>query len=118
MELENRAAFVKNEFRYGIAENAAVLADEPNAREIIIDASLDEESAQALADAYLNETEIFGMAFELSIEGIISAKDFAGHPPLFRVTLPNHNIPTFRVFRAVYVSPDYMSGRTTIRVRA
>jgi hypothetical protein len=112
-----RATFVSNEFRYAIVEDLAVLDDEPSAREIIIDTNLSEEAATTVARQYLASLKGVPLAFEVVVEDIIDLDDFRGCPPIFRLSAVGYEIDELRVFRVIGTTCNYLTGRSTLRVR-
>lgn len=88
MEILNRGSFVRNSYRYEIKEDLPLQSLEPSAREIIVETNLGEAAAQALAAKILADAGRTTQGFEITIEGVIDLNDFAGHPPLFTVSLP------------------------------
>lgn len=112
-----RVAFVSNPYRYAIAEDSNVITSEPGAREIIVDTNLGEAAAAAVAAEYLAALKGAPLAFEVTVSAIIDLDDYRGCPPLFRVSAPGYTIGQDRVFRVIGSSCNYLTGRTTLRVR-
>jgi len=116
MDILNRGTFVRNAYRYEILENLALQGQEPSSRELLIETNLGEAAAQALALAWQTDSGRVTQAFEISIEGVIDLDDFAGSPPLFRLSLPGYDVPD-RVFKVVEAKVKRLTGRTTLVVR-
>ncbi|MEW6628354.1 MAG: hypothetical protein AB1431_16335 [Pseudomonadota bacterium] len=116
MEILNRGSFVRNEYRYEIRENLPLQSLEPSAREIVIETSMGEAAATALATKILADAGRVTQGFEIAIQGVIDLDDFAGHPPLFRVALPGYDVAD-RVFRVIEARVTRLAGRTTLVVR-
>ena len=79
------AAFFLNEYRTSAAENAGVLADYPNARQVEASTNLDAGGAAALAAELLALLEVPARAFEVEVSGAahLTLADFDGTPPAF-----------------------------------
>lgn len=116
MEILNRGSFVRNPFRYEIKEDLPLQSLEPSSREIVVETNLGESAAQALATKILADAGRVTQGFEIGVEGVIDLNDFAGHPPLFTVSLPGFDIPD-RVFRVIEARVTRLAGRTTLLVR-
>lgn len=111
----NRAAFVKQEYRYAIQTNAAVLARNSAARVVEVDTSMDEASAAALAAKYLAEN-VQPRVFEVTLQGVIHIDAFVGGPPRYIPNFPRLATDD-RTMKVIGASVDYDAGKTTVRVR-
>lgn len=110
-----RAIFVKQEYRYATAIDSAVKAKNQMAREITIDTNLSEVDAATRADNELAFNE-HPRYFELEIEGILSLNDFAGGPLSYLLDFPDYKTDN-RQATVVSFSADYNTNTTVIGVR-
>lgn len=83
-----RAAFVQAEYRYADRKNTGVKALYDDAREITVDASIDEGRASVLADAYLAEFSTIKRTFEVDYIGPFQIDDLIGGLPRFTLSDP------------------------------
>lgn len=112
----NRAAFVKNEYRYQDAEDTSILTTYPRAREATLDTNLGATDAAALAAAYFDQEKTQKLTYEVNIEHQFMLEDFVGAPPQFTCSFPNAGIEN-RTMKVVSVDIDYYTGRSVVRVR-
>jgi len=77
-----RAAFIKNEFRYVTAKDAAILGADKSARAVEILANVDEPTASALAAQILAQNAD-AKTYYVEIEGIITLDDFVAGVPRY-----------------------------------
>ena len=111
----NRAAFVKQEYRYAVQSDATVLARNSAARVVEVDTNMDEAAATALAAKYLAEN-IKPRVFEVTLQGIIHLDAFVGGPPRYIPNFPRLATDG-RVMKVIGASVDYDVGKTTVRIR-
>jgi hypothetical protein len=111
----DRAAFVKNEYRYAILQNNTVKARNDSAREVSVDTSLDETAATALAGKYLAEN-VQPRVFEVELLGVLHLDAFIGGPPRYVPNFPDLATDG-RTMKVIGASTDYGAGLTTVRIR-
>jgi hypothetical protein len=111
----NRAAFVKQEYRYATKLAPTVLARNPAARVVEVETNLDEASATALANKYLAEN-VEPRVFDVTLEGVIHIDAFVGGPPRYIPDFPRLATDG-RAMKVISASVDYDAGRTTVRIR-
>lgn len=111
----NRAAFVKEEFRYITQLDATVSARNNAARVVEVETNLDEAGATALAAKYMAEN-IQPRVFEVPLQGVIHIDAFVGGPPRYIPNFPRLNTDG-RTMKVIGASVDYGAGRTIVRVR-
>ncbi|WP_454884000.1 hypothetical protein [Sphingomonas oryzagri] len=111
----DRAAFVKNEYRYVTGYDANVKARNPAARSVSIDTQLDRASAVKIAQAYLDDNGQ-PRAFEIEVKGIIPLSELAGSIPTYILeSLPDH--VDDRKFKLFKLTVNYDTEISTIQVR-
>lgn len=110
-----RAIFVKQDYRYATAIDSAVKAKNQMAREIAIDTNLSEADAITRANNELafNESPRY---FELEIEGILTLNDFVEGPLSYLLDFPEYKTEN-RQATVVSFSADYNTNTTVIGVR-
>lgn len=111
----NRAAFVKQEYRYANEVDGTVLARNPSAVEVTVDTNLDETAATALAAKYLAENNE-PRVFEVTIQGVFSVDDFIGGPPQYIADFARLHTDG-RTMKVTGCSVDHTANRTTFRIR-
>lgn len=80
-----RAQLVSSAYRYTTVEDAAIKAQYPNAREIIIDTSLDKASAGDLASSTFGMTKNDSRTYEVVVRDRVLANDFLDGAPRYKV---------------------------------
>jgi len=111
----NRAALVKQEYRYATALNANVKARNDAARDLVIYTSLDEAGATALAAKYLAENDR-PRVFDVPLQGIINIEAFIGGPPRYIPNFPRLATDG-RAMKVIGATIDPGAGRTVVRIR-
>jgi hypothetical protein len=107
----NRAAFVQAEYRYAQQDDHSIKAVYDDARELTVDASINDATAEELAAAYLAEFGVFKRTFEVDWTGEFSGDDLVG-------SLPRYDLDGTNVGKAVRIVEDSATGviTTTLRV--
>ncbi|MFI8666883.1 hypothetical protein ACIGGE_10650 [Qipengyuania sp. NPDC077410] len=77
-----RAAFIKHEYRYITAKNAAILGADKSARSVEIQANVNEATANSLAATILAQNAN-ARIYEVVIEGLIELDDLVGGIPRY-----------------------------------
>lgn len=115
----NRGAFVQEEYRYEVAEDASVKARQPQARVIELGTNLDLEAAKRLAVEILDEQAPLAQAYSLTFEGVdvIKPSDFDGSPPTYRCNFPGWPVQLSDLLRIVSVEVDYENWITTVLIK-
>lgn len=80
-----RAQLVSSAYRYKTIDDASIKAQYPNAREIVIDTSLDETSAGYLAQATFNSTKNASRTYEVVVRDRVLLDDFLDGAPRYKV---------------------------------
>ncbi len=116
MSVQNtdHALFVLQEYRKAIATNPGVLALNDGAGHIDISTSLNEATAEALADKILAENE-HPRLFEHQIEGLLWLDFFIGGPPQWQV-IADHDALN-QSMKGISTSIDFNDGISTVEVR-
>lgn len=112
-----RAAFVQNEFRYEVQEDATVKTNYPNAEEYVLDTQLSASAAATLASALLTAWKTPGKLIEVEINEIMWGANFAGQLPAYYATFPELGVAATFV-RVISAKSNFLSGRTTLVLRA
>jgi hypothetical protein len=112
---QERSIFVKNEYRYSIAQNTLVVARNPQADELTIVSNLNENDAELMAEKLLavHDNPRF---FEIEIEGILDITSFIGGPVSYILDFPAFETDG-RTMTVVGFKADFNTGKTTISVR-
>ena len=111
----NRAAFVKQEYRYAIQSDATVLARNSAARVVEVDTNMNETAATALAAKYLAENNQ-PRVFEVTLQGVVHIDAFVGGPPRYIPNFPRLATDG-RAMKVIGATVDYNEGKTTVRIR-
>lgn len=114
-ENQERALFVRQEYRYVTAKDDAIRAVNPKAREIEIQTNLNEADAETRANNELAANDN-ARVFEVEIEGLIPLSAFVGGPPSFIPNLPEYGLTSGQL-TVVSATIDYNSGITRLQVR-
>jgi hypothetical protein len=112
----NKAAFVKQPYRYSAAEDTSIKTKYPTAREMVLNTNLTGTSAAALATSLFNAFKDAGLAFEIETEGTISLNSFGSSPPRFSCTFPEYGVAD-RVMTTVAAETDPLANRASATVR-
>lgn len=80
-----RAQLVSSAYRYKTIDDASIKAQYPNAREIVIDTSLDETSAGYLAQETFNSTKNASRTYEVVVRDRVMLDDFLDGAPRYKV---------------------------------
>lgn len=115
----DRGSFVKNEYRWEVAEDKAVAEVQPNARKVTIPTNLNSAAASALASEILAEHSEVAQAYRISIAGVetVTMADLTDSPPTFSCIFPNWPVQSTDVLRSVSVSTDYGSFTQEITIK-
>lgn len=109
-----RAAFIKQEYRYFTARNAALLGTDKSARSVEVQANVNEATATTLANTILNENDD-ARIFEVVIEGLVTLDAFIGGVPRYIPEIAELNTDG-RTCRVLSFECDLETGLTTARV--
>lgn len=112
----NRSTFVQRPYRYETAEDLAIKATYPTARELVFDTNLGSAAASALATAIFDESSDPASAFKIEVEGIYHLEDIAGGPLAFVLSLPMYETDG-RTYKVTKFDTDYLRNRTLLEVR-
>lgn len=77
-----RAAFIKQEYRYSTAKDAAVLGADKAARSVEVQANVDEATASSLAASVLALND-GAKIYKVTIEGLLTLDAFLGGVPRY-----------------------------------
>ena len=115
----DRGSFVKQEYRYEIAEDKAVADIQPNARKITLPTNLNLDAANALAKELLSEHKQVAQAYRVTLAGVDAVKlaDLIDSPPTFSCSFPNWPVQSGDVLRSVTISTDYGSFTQEITIK-
>ena len=111
----NRAAFVKQAYRYATGTEPLVKARNDAARVIEVNTNLDEATATALASKYLAENDE-PLVYEIEFEGVLDLSDFIGGPPRYIPDFPKLDTDG-RAMKVFYAAANEQSNTTIVRVR-
>lgn len=111
-----RAAFVQQEYRFATSEDLSVLANYPNAVERIFNTQLNSTDATALASNLLENLKVPAIIYEVELDSMIMSDDLAGSLPRYNATFPAFNVAN-KTTKLISMETDFLSQRTTIRVR-
>jgi hypothetical protein len=109
-----RAAFIKQAFRFVIAKDATILGADNSARSIEVEANVDEATATALATTILAQNED-GRLYEVVIQGLLTLDNFLDGVPRYIPDIPELNTDG-RTCRVISFECDLETGLTTARV--
>lgn len=116
----DRAAFLMAPYRWSEAQNATVLADHPNARQIELATGIATVAGgAALASEILSLLQTPAIAYEIEIEGVedVLAAAWDGSAPAYRVHAPDlgDDGTATRLLAAVTIDLDAGTARLTVR---
>lgn len=109
-----RAAFIKNEYRYATAQDAAVLGRDKGARLETIKANVDETTASELAQTILAQNNTPRM-ITVTLDGILRVSDFIGGVPRYILNIGDYNTDG-RTWRVISATFDPNNGTTSLRL--
>lgn len=113
---QNRATFVRNEYRDFIAQDLNVRTAFPSARSITLKTNLNGADAQALADKMLADGQFPKLVFEVEFQGTMELSSLVGTNPTAIATFPRLNVDK-RLCRIVEVTTNYETNTTIVTVR-
>lgn len=113
----NRAAFVRNEYRYETRSDSSVQARYPGAVETVIDTQLDQTSAASLATAYFAEFSQPAAVYSTEIQRSFKLSDLAGAIPRYIIADADFPLLSGKAMRLVEMQTDPVLERTELKVR-
>lgn len=112
----NRATFVRKEYRDFIAQDLTILNSFPSARSVTLQTNLNATDAQALANKMLADARNPRLVFEVEFEGTMELASLVGKNPMAIATFPRLAVDQLRC-RIVAVTTDYEKNTTVVTVR-
>lgn len=79
----SRAQLVSTQYRYETVEDAAIKAQYPNAREIVLETSLESAAAKTLANSTFRQTGKEARTYEVVVRDRLLSADFMGGAPRY-----------------------------------
>ena len=115
----NRGSFVKEEYRYEIANDENVAAIQPNARKITLRTNLDLVAAKALADEILAEHKQVAQAYRITLADVntVTMADLIDSPPTFTCVFNDWPVQQTDVLRSITISTDYGAFTQEITIK-
>lgn len=110
----DRAAFIKNEFRYATSSDSSVLTRDKTAQTLEVTSNINGAAAGALASTILAQNNT-ARIYTVQLDGIMTVDDFVGGVPRFVANMPNFATDG-RTQRAINFTCDLNSGLTTVRI--
>ncbi len=81
----SRAQLVSTQYRYETVEDAAIKAQYPNAREIVLETSLESAAAKTLANSTFRQTGKEARTYEVVVRDRLLSADFMGGAPRYKI---------------------------------
>lgn len=109
-----RAAFIKQEYRYAIAKDAALLGTDKSGRSIEVAANVDAATASTLAAAILAQNAD-AKIYNVEIEGLLTLDSFLGGVPRYIPEIAELSTDG-RTCLVLSFESDLETGKTTAKV--
>jgi|GEM_PF-5199196 len=115
-----RASFLLVEYRRSRAVSAAVRADYPNARDIVLDTNIATVAgADSLSAQLLDLLDAPARVFEVMVQSVDAAdlSQFDGTPPVFALAAPRFAITAATQLLPAAVEIDHAGGTSRLTLR-